>query len=111
MRVKGGFVKRRKHKKVIKMAKGYRLSRSKLFKKAQEAVWHAGAYAFAGRKDRKGQFRRLWIMRINAALAPLDLKYSRFIQSLKKRRIELDRKMLAELALNYPQIFKQIVQE
>lgn len=109
MRVKGGFVQRRKHKKVLKAAKGYRMSRSKLFKKAQEAYWHAGAYAFAGRKDRKGQFRRLWIMRLNAALKPFDLKYSRFIKILKEKNILLNRKILSELALDHPRIFERVL--
>lgn len=110
MRVKGGIVPRRKHKKVLKAARGYFGARSKLFRRAQEAVLHAGAYAFAGRKDRKSNFRKLWIMRINAALAPLGIKYSQFIKLLKEKKIKLDRKVLAELALNKPQIFSKIVE-
>lgn len=109
MRVKGGQVQRRKHKKVLAAAKGYRGSRSKLFRKAQEAVWHAGAYAFAGRKDRKSNFRRLWIMRINAALQPLNIKYSQFIKKLKEKDILLDRKILADLALNHSSIFAKVI--
>jgi len=109
MRVKGGFIQRRKHKKVLKAAKGYFGARSKLFRRAQEAVLHAGAYAFAGRKDRKSNFRKLWIMRINAALQPFGIKYSEFIKQLKVKNIKLDRKVLADLALNNPQIFSQVV--
>lgn len=109
MRVKGGQVQRRKHKKLLATNKGYRGSRSKLFRKAQEAYWHAGAYAFAGRKDRKSNFRRLWIMRINAALKPLDIKYSQFIKMMKEKNVILDRKILSDLALNHNQIFGKIV--
>lgn len=109
MRVKGGFVQRRKHKKVLKAAKGYFGARSKLFRRAQEAVLHAGAYAFAGRKDRKSDFRKLWIIRINAALQPFGIKYSEFIKNLKEKNIKLDRKILATLALDRPEVFKQII--
>ncbi|MCL5003653.1 MAG: 50S ribosomal protein L20 [Patescibacteria group bacterium] len=111
MRVKGGFVQRRKHKKVLKRAKGYFGARSKLFRRAQEAVLHAGQYAFAGRKDRKSNFRRLWIMRINAALEPFGVKYSQFLKNLGDKKIKLDRKIMAELALKYPQIFEQLVSQ
>lgn len=109
MRVKGGFVQRKKHKKVLKAAKGYFGARSKLFRRAQEAVLHAGAYAFAGRKDRKSNFRKLWIMRINAALQPFNIKYSEFIKMMKTKSIKLDRKSLATLALDYPKIFEEVV--
>ncbi len=109
MRVKGGFVQRRKHKKVLKAAKGYFGARSKLFRRAQEAVLHAGQYAYAGRKDRKGQFRRLWIMRVNAALQPLGINYSQFIKKLSAKNILLNRKVLAELAVEYPQVFEKVV--
>lgn len=109
MRVKGGPHQHRKHKKVLKAAKGYRGARSKVFRRAQEAVMHAGAYAFVGRKDRKSQFRRLWIMRLNAAVTAHGLSYSRFIEALKKKGILLNRKILAMLALDQPQIFEKIV--
>lgn len=109
MRVKGGVIQRQKHKRVLKATKGYRGSKSKLFKKAQEAYWHAGAYAFAGRKDRKSNFRKLWIMRINAALQPFGIKYSQFIKMMKTKSIKLDRKSLATLALDYPKIFEEVV--
>lgn len=111
MRVKGGQVQRRKHKKVLKAAKGYRGSRSTLFRKAQEAVWHAGAYAFAGRKDRKSNFRRLWIMRLNAALQPFNIRYNQFIKKMREKNILLDRKILASLALNHAPTFDKIVSQ
>ena len=110
-RVKGGFVSHRKHKKVLKLAKGYRMSRRKLFKSAKQAVLHAGEYAFAGRKDKKNDFRTLWITRINAALKPFDIKYSHFIKKLHDKKISLDRKILAKLAVEQPQIFSKIVAE
>lgn len=91
------------------MARGYRGARSKIFRRAQEAVLHAGAYAYTGRKDRKGQFRRLWIMKINAALQPFDIKYSQFIKSLKEKDILLDRKILSTLALDHAKIFEEVV--
>jgi large subunit ribosomal protein L20 len=109
MRVKGGVVQRKKHKKVLKAAKGFFGARSKIFRRAQEAVLHAGAYAFVGRKDRKSNFRRLWIMRINAALQPFNIKYNQFIKMAKTKNIKLDRKSLATLALDYPKIFQEIV--
>lgn len=87
------------------------MSKHRRIKVAKEADLHAGDYAFAGRKLRKRDFRRLWIQRINAALEPFDLKYSRFINLLKKAKIELDRKILADLALNKSTIFKAIVEK
>jgi len=111
MRVKTGIVRHRKHKKVLDMAKGYRMARHKRFKTAKESVLHAGEYAFMGRKLRKRDFRKLWIIRVNAALTPFDLKYSRFIELLKKAKISLNRKILADLALNEPKVFAQIVKK
>ena len=111
VRVKGGTTRHRKHKKVLKQAQGYWMSRSKQFKKAKEAVLHAGEYAFAGRKLRKRDFRRLWIIRINAAVRESDLTYSTFINLLKKKNIALDRKILAQIAYEHPQIFEKIVQQ
>lgn len=110
-RTKTGFTRRRRHKKIIKQTKGYRGTYNRLYKRAKEAFLHAGQYAYAGRKLRKRNFRRLWIMRINAALRQLDpgYKYSRFIHALKESEIELDRKILAELAVNHPQDFKTVV--
>ncbi len=110
-RTKGGPAGRTKHKKILKANKGYRGTRSKLFRPAHEAYLHAGEYAFAGRKLRKRDFRQLWIQKINAALTPFDLPYSRFIKGLKDSKIELDRKSLADIALNDPKTFEKIVKE
>lgn len=107
MRVKSPRLHR--HKKVLKLAKGYRMTRHRLYKVAREAVLHAGQYAYIGRKLKKRDLRSVWILRINAALRSLDLTYSRFIPALKKARIEIDRKILADLASRYPQAFTQIV--
>ncbi len=109
MRVKTGTVRRRKHKKILAQAKGYRMTRSRLIKKAKEAVLHAGEYAFAGRKLRKRDFRRLWITRINAGLSESTLSYSQFIAGLKKTKIELDRKILADLCVSDPKTFTKIL--
>lgn len=108
-RVKKGVTARRRHKRILGRAEGYRGARRKLIKTAKEAVAHAGSYAFAGRKERKGDMRRLWIARINAALSGEDVKYSVFIAGLKKNKIELDRKVLAELAYSDPSAFKEVV--
>ncbi len=110
-RVKGGPKGRSKHKKILEAAKGYRGTRSKLFRPAHEAYLHAGEYAFAGRKLRKRDFRTLWIQKISAALKPFDISYSRFIKNLKDANIELDRKVLADIALNDPVTFEKIVGE
>jgi len=111
MRVKGGPASRRKHKKILKATKGYRMTRSKLWRSAHEAYLHAGNYAFAGRRLRRRDFRKLWITRINAALTPFDIKYSRFIKMLADKRIKLNRKSLAELALNDPKAFESLVKK
>jgi len=108
-RVKGGPRAHQKHRKVIKLAKGYRGSRSKLYKRANEAVIRAGEHAFAGRKIRKRDIRRLWITRINGALTAFDMPYNKFIQGLKQANIELNRKVLSELAINDPKAFEQVV--
>lgn len=104
-------LEQKKHRKILKMAKGYRMSRHKQFKKAMEAVLHAGEYAFAGRKRKKRDFRRLWIIRLNAALRSLGIKYSQFIKKLKDKKVEIDRKILANLAKDKPEIFKKIVEK
>jgi large subunit ribosomal protein L20 len=111
VRIKGGVKTRAKHKKVLKLAKGYWMTRHKQFKKAKEAVLHAGEYAFKGRKLRKRDFRQLWIIRINAAVRNLGIKYSIFIKKLKDNKIELDRKILSQLAVEQPEIFKKIVEK
>lgn len=111
MRVRTGPYRRRRHQAIRKLARGYRMSRHRLHKQASDAVLHAGEYAYIGRKDRKGDFRQLWITRINAALTDTGLSYSRFIAGLKKAKIELDRKILADLAISDPQTFKEIAEK
>ena len=99
-RVKTGVVRRRRHKKVLKLARGYFQGRSKHFRKAKEQLEHSMYYAFRDRKQKKREFRKLWIIRINAACRLNDINYSRFINGLKKANIELDRKILADMAMN-----------
>ena len=111
MRVKTGTVRHHKHKKTLARAKGMRMSIHKRFKLARQAELHAGEYAFAGRKNRKRDFRTLWIKRINAGLTPYNLSYSKFMNGLKKAKIGLNRKMLADLALNNPEVFAKIVEK
>ena len=111
VRVKSGILTKKKHRKTLKLAKGYWMTRHKQFKKAKEAVLHAGEYAFAGRKRKKRDFRQLWITRLNAALRELGLKYSLFIKMLKDKKIEIDRKVLSQIAVEYPQIFKKICEK
>lgn len=108
-RIKGGVVTKRKHKKILKLAKGYWMSRSKQIKKAKEAVLHAGEYAFAGRKKRKRNFRSLWITRISAALSDKKMNYSHFVNMLREKNIALDRKILAQIVVEYPSLFNQLV--
>ena len=98
-RVKGGSVTRRRHKKILKLAKGHRGARHRLFRQANESVLHALQYAYEHRRDRKGQFRQLWIARINAAARLHGLSYSRLMDGLKKASVEIDRKVLADLAV------------
>ena len=109
MRVKRGFTRKRAHKKVLERTEGFRMTRHRLYKVAREADLHAGQYAFVGRKKRKRDMRRLWITRINGALKEFGISYSRFINLLKKEKIELDRKILADLAVSEPSVFKTIV--
>ncbi|OGC06565.1 50S ribosomal protein L20 [candidate division WOR-1 bacterium RIFOXYD2_FULL_36_8] len=111
VRVKRGNVARRKRKKVLKRAKGFRGSLKRLYRVAAKvAVMKALRYSTIARKDRKGDFRRLWIIRINAALRLLGLSYSKFISGLKKKNILLDRKMLAELAVSDSKAFEKVVE-
>lgn len=100
----------RRHRKILKAAKGYRQSRSKHLRVAKEAVLHAGQYAYAGRKIRRRDLRSLWITRVSAATKQNGLSYSKFIAGLKKANIEIDRKMLAELAVKDPAAFDKIVE-
>lgn len=109
MRVKGGTVTRRRHKKILKRAKGYWGRRSKTFRAANEAVMHAGMYAYRDRRTRKRDFRRLWILRINAAAREHDLTYSRLMNGLRRAGVGLDRKALAYLAVEDRDAFAQVV--
>lgn len=102
--------RRVRHKKVLAAARGFVAARRKRYKVAREAVLHAGHYAYVGRKDRKHDIRRLWIGRLNAATREYDLPYSKFISGLKKAKIELDRKILADIAVNDSETFKKIVE-
>ena len=113
MRSKTSTVRKRKHKKILKLAKGYRMTRSKVYKVAKQAVLHAGQYAYHGRKLRKRDMRNLWIVRINGALSQLghSLNYSRFINGLKKANISLNRKMLSQLAIKDMPAFKAILEK
>lgn len=110
-RTKTSTVRRAGHKKILALAKGYRMTRNRLFKVANEAVLHAGQYAYIGRKERKQQMRQAWITRINAALSGIDgaPKYSRFIKALSDKGVKLDRKSLSILAVKFPESFKDVV--
>lgn len=108
-RVKGGLNAKKKHNKVLKLAKGYRGARSKQYRVAKQSVMRALASAFAGRKERKRQFRQLWIARINAAARMNGLSYSKLMYGLKLAEVEVNRKMLSELAINDPEGFAQLV--
>jgi len=108
MRVKRGFKARRRRKKILKLAKGYRGGRGKLYRTAADAVDKALQYAYRDRRARKRDFRKLWIARINAAARMNDLSYSRFISGLKQAGVEIDRKILAELAVSDPKAFSHL---
>jgi len=110
-RVKRGVNARRRHKKVLKQAKGYYGARSRVFRVAKQAVIKAGQYAYRDRRQRKRQFRALWIARINAGARLNGLSYSRLIAGLKKANVEIDRKVLADLAMNEAQAFTAVVEK
>lgn len=110
-RTKGGFKTRQRRKRVLGRAKGYYGARRKLYAVAKETVDRALAYAFSGRKEKKRQFRRLWITRINAAVRPVGLSYSRLINGLNKAGIQLDRRVLADLAIHQPEAFTAIAEK
>jgi len=110
-RVKRGVTARAKHKKVLKKAKGYYGARSRVYRVANQAVTKAGQYAYRDRRQKKRQFRRLWIVRINAAARMFDMSYSRFMDGLNKAEIEMDRKMLADLAVNDIDAFGQLAEK
>ena len=109
-RTRGGATSRRRHKKVLKLAKGHRAGRHRLFRQANESVMHALRYAFEHRRDRKGQFRQLWVTRINAAARLHGLSYSKMMGGLKKASVEVDRKVLADLAVRDAEAFAQVAQ-
>ena len=110
-RVKGAVTTRRRHKKILKLAKGYRGAKSKLFRTANEAVMKSLVYAYVGRKRKKRDFRQLWIARINAAARMNDMSYSRFMNGLKKANVEINRKMLSEIAIADPAAFTSLVEQ
>ena len=119
MRVKGGVTSLKRRRNVLKMVKGYRFARSKKERAAKEAIFHAGKYAFAHRRDKKNDFRKLWNVRINAGLDVLkvvgangkELSYSRLIDAMNKGKVAINRKMLSELAEKSPETFKRIIQK
>ena len=109
-RIKGGLNAKKKHNRVLKLAKGYRGARSKQYRVAKQSVMRALTSSFAGRKQRKRQFRRLWIARINAAARMNGLSYSRFMYGLKLAEIDINRKMLSEMAISDPDGFASLVE-
>ena len=107
-RVKGAMATRKRHKRVLKLAKGYRGSKSKLFRVANQAVMKSLSYAYIGRKQRKRDFRKIWITRISAACKLNGINYSQFMNGLKKAEINMNRKMLSEIAIADPAAFSQL---
>ena len=108
MRVKGGIVTTRRHRKILEQAKGYRGSHGSNVRKAIETLLHAKQYSFVDRRKRAGQFKRVWVQRLAMALEELNISYSKFMANLKTAKVDLNRKMLAELAVNRPEIFTKI---
>ena len=108
-RVKRGTIANKRRRSVLKQAKGYRFGRGTKERQAREAILHAGVYAFAHRRDKKNVRRRLWEVKLNAALRPMGCSYSAFIDKLKKKQIGLDRKVLADMAQHQPELFTRIV--
>ena len=108
-RIKGGVSTHKRHKNVLALTKGHRGQRNHIWRRARESMTHALAYAFAHRRDRKGDFRRLWISRINAAARLNGVTYGRFMDGLHKSGVELDRKILADMAVTQPQVFAELV--
>lgn len=109
-RVKRGVTVRRKHKKLHSRTKGFRMTKSRLVQAAKEADLHAGQYAFAGRKRRKRDIRRFWILRISEAVKERNWSYSRFIKALQDKKIQLNRKILAMMASEHPAVFDKVVE-
>ena len=110
-RVKRGTTSLKTRRNVLKQVKGYRFGRSTKERQAREAIAHAGTHAFDHRRDKKGDFRRLWNIRINAAVRPLQFSYSTFINALKKKEVGLNRKMLSDIAREHPETFERIVKK
>ncbi len=110
-RVKRGKIAHKRRKHLLKYAKGFRWGRKTKYRAAKEAIYHAWEYAYRDRKVKKRDFRRLWQIQINAACRELDISYSKFIAGLKKNKIEIDRKILSQLAKNQPEIFEKIVEK
>ena len=110
MRVKNGMTRHRRHKKLLKQARGFYSGRRKHFRKAKEQLERSLVYAYRDRRQRKRDFRKLWIIRINAAARLNDMNYSRFMHGLKLAGIELDRKILADMAMNNPAAFTQLAE-
>ncbi len=110
MRVKTGFVRRQRHKKLLKQARGFYSGRRKHFRKAKEQLERSLVYAYRDRRQKKRDIRRLWIVRINAACRQNGLSYSQFIHGMKKANIEMDRKILADLAMNEPSVFTELAE-
>lgn len=108
-RVKNGVATKARHKKILKQAKGYWGSKHRLYKTAKEQLMHSGKYAFRDRKQKKRDFRKLWITRINAACRENEISYSRFIEGLNYAGIEINRKMASEIAINDPKAFTEMV--
>jgi len=110
-RIKRSVHAKKKRREILESAKGYTGSRRKRLRVAKEQLMHSGMYAYRDRRDRKGQFRRLWITRINAAVRPHGLSYSRFVRGLRASGVEVDRKVLADLAVHDPGAFVQLVEQ
>ena len=110
-RVKKGVNALKTRRNILRQVKGYRFGRGTKERQANEAIFHAGSYAFAHRRDKKNDFRKLWNVRLNAALRPLGHTYSKFIGTLKKKNVSLDRKILSTIANEYPETFKRIVEK
>ncbi len=108
-RIKRGVTSHKRHKKVLELTKGHKLGRSKLIRQAKESLLHAGQYAYEGRKQQKRDMRKLWIIQLNNAVKSEGISYSKFIALMKVKNIKLDRKILAELAVNHPDDFKKVV--
>ncbi len=109
-RVKRGVTKHRRHKKILSLTRGYQSAQGRQFRRAKEALLHAWSHAYRHRRERKREFRRLWILRINAAARNLGLTYGQFINGLKKANVEVDRKILSELAIHHQESFKTLME-